>query len=217
MSHTQLIKDTLNILDLNIHFEENCLTKEKYKGQICLIYKGTLLYKPEECPHCLCVVPSRIIRWGTTTVRLLLNDVSEYRTYLELKKQRFKCKSCQRTFVADTSVAEKHCFISQKVRWSVLDLNIYFEENCLTKEKYKGQICLIYKGTLLYKPEECPHCLCVVPSRIIRWGTTTVRLLLNDVSEYRTYLELKKQRFKCKSCQRTFVADTSVAEKHCFI
>ncbi|EOT29511.1 hypothetical protein OMS_02508, partial [Enterococcus durans ATCC 6056] len=26
MSHTQLIKDTLNILDLNIHFEENCLT-----------------------------------------------------------------------------------------------------------------------------------------------------------------------------------------------
>ncbi|WP_240127343.1 transposase family protein, partial [Enterococcus durans] len=173
MSHTQLIKDTLNILDLNIHFEENCLTKEKYKGQICLIYKGTLLYKPEECPHCLCVVPSRIIRWGTTTVRLLLNDV--------------------------------------------LDLNIYFEENCLTKEKYKGQICLIYKGTLQYTPEECPHCLCVVPSRIIRWGTTTVRLLLNDVSEYRTYLELKKQRFKCKSCQRTFVADTSVAEKHCFI
>ncbi len=57
MSHTQLIKDTLNILDLNIYFEENCLTKEKYKGQICLIYKGTLLYKPEECSHCLCVVP----------------------------------------------------------------------------------------------------------------------------------------------------------------
>ncbi len=48
MSHTQLIKDTLNILDLNIYFEENCLTKEKYKGQMCLIYKGTLLYKPEE-------------------------------------------------------------------------------------------------------------------------------------------------------------------------
>ncbi|WP_034865789.1 hypothetical protein, partial [Enterococcus durans] len=24
MSHTQLIKDTLNILDLNIYFEENC-------------------------------------------------------------------------------------------------------------------------------------------------------------------------------------------------
>ena len=105
MSYTQLIKGTLNILDLTIYFEENCLTKERYKGQIYLIYKGTLKYTPEECPHCLCVVPSKIIRWGTTTVRLLLNDVSEYRTYLELKKQRFKCKTCQRTFVADTSVA----------------------------------------------------------------------------------------------------------------
>ena len=52
MSHTQLIKDTLNILDLNIYFEENCLTKEKYKGQICLIYKGTLQYTPEEYLYC---------------------------------------------------------------------------------------------------------------------------------------------------------------------
>ena len=53
MSYTQLIKDTLNI-----YFEENCLTKERYKGQICLIYKGTLQYTPEECPPCLCAVPS---------------------------------------------------------------------------------------------------------------------------------------------------------------
>ncbi|VTX89690.1 Uncharacterised protein [Enterococcus hirae] len=37
MSYTQLIKDTLNILGLTIYFEENYLTKERYKGQICLI------------------------------------------------------------------------------------------------------------------------------------------------------------------------------------
>ncbi|NAA80170.1 ISL3 family transposase, partial [Enterococcus durans] len=317
MSHTQLIKDTLNILDLNIHFEENCLTKEKYKGQICLIYKGTLLYKPEECPHCLCVVPSRIIRWGTTTVRLLLNDVSEYRTYLELKKQRFKCKSCQRTFVADTSVAEKYCFISQKVRWSVIArlkentsmteiarqknistssvyrvmkrfyrplnpfkqtlpkvlcfdefksvrhvtsamsfimmdgqshalldivenrrlpyLERYFSRFSLaTREAVQWIVIDMYAPYVSLVKKLFPNAQLIIDrfhivqhigrtflnhrvSRIIRWGTTTVRLLLNDVSEYRTYLELKKQRFKCKSCQRTFVADTSVAEKHCFI
>ena len=63
MSHTQLIKDTLNILDLNIYFEENCLTKEKYKGQICLIYKGTLLYSQKSVPIVF-VSSSRIIRWG---------------------------------------------------------------------------------------------------------------------------------------------------------
>ncbi|MGC6767790.1 ISL3 family transposase [Enterococcus sp. LJL51] len=120
MSLTQLIKETLDILDLNITFEENCLTKEKYKGQICAIYRGKLSYSPQECIHCGNDVLSNLIRWGTTTVRLLMNDVSEYRTYLELKKQRFKCKACQRTFVADTSVAEKHCSISEKVRWSVV-------------------------------------------------------------------------------------------------
>ncbi|MGL9970416.1 hypothetical protein IGI80_001321 [Enterococcus sp. DIV1420a] len=51
-----------------------------------------------------------------TTVRLLLNEVAEFKTYLELRKQRFKCHTCQRTFVTDTSIAEKHCFISQSVK-----------------------------------------------------------------------------------------------------
>ncbi|EMW5836353.1 TPA: transposase family protein, partial [Enterococcus faecium] len=118
MSYTHLIKETLDILDLSVTFNENCLTKEKYKGQICHIYRGNLIYTAQECIHCKHQIASDIVRWGTTTVRLLMNDVSEYRTYLELKKQRFKCKACQRTFVADTSVAKKHCFISEKVRWS---------------------------------------------------------------------------------------------------
>ncbi len=186
MSHTQLIKDTLNILDLNIHFEENCLTKEKYKGQICLIYKGTLLYKPEECPHCLCVVPSRIIRWGTTTVRLLLNDVSEYRTYLELKKQRFKCKSCQRTFVADTSVAEKYCFISQKVRWSViarLKENTSMTEIARQKNISTSSVYRVMKR--FYRPlnpfkQTLPKVLCFDEFKSVRHVTSAMSFIMMD-------------------------------------
>lgn len=41
---------------------------------------------------------------------------------------------------------------------------------------------------------------------------TTVQLLLNEVVEFKTYLELRKQQFKCHACQRTFIADTSIAE-----
>ncbi|BDP51823.1 hypothetical protein EfmJHP10_32590 (plasmid) [Enterococcus faecium] len=93
MSYTHLIKETLDILDLSVTFNENCLTKEKYKGQICHIYRGNLIYTAQECIHCKHQIASDIVRWGTTTVRLLMNDVSEYRTYLELKKQRFKCKA----------------------------------------------------------------------------------------------------------------------------
>ena len=186
MSYTQLIKDTLNILDLNIYFEENCLTKERYNGQICLIYKGTLQYTPEECPHCLCVVPSKIIRWGTTTVRLLLNDVSEYRTYLELKKQRFKCKTCQRTFVADTSVAEKHCFISQKVRWSVvtrLKENTSMTEIARQKNISTSSVYRVMKR--FYRPlnpfkQTLPKVLCFDEFKSVRSVASAMSFIMMD-------------------------------------
>lgn len=84
MSYTELIKETLNILDLNVTFEENCLRKEKTNGQICKVYTGKLTYSPDSCEHCKS--HSTIIRWGMTTVRLLLNEFAEFKTYLELKK-----------------------------------------------------------------------------------------------------------------------------------
>ncbi|EZP95828.1 TPA: ISL3 family transposase [Enterococcus faecium] len=118
MSYTQLIKDTLEILDLTVTFEKNCLTKEKYKGASCMIYRGKLSYAPRSCTHC--TEKNTMIRWGKTTVRLLVHDVSEYKTYLDLEKQRFRCKHCGKTVVADTSVVDKHCFIRRKVRWSVV-------------------------------------------------------------------------------------------------
>ncbi|MBI0605127.1 hypothetical protein HCH59_09650 [Enterococcus faecalis] len=33
-------------------------------------------------------------------------------------KRKNKCHACQRTFVADTSIAEEDCFISQSVKWA---------------------------------------------------------------------------------------------------
>ena len=44
MSYTELIKETLNILDLNVIFEENCLRKEKINGQIKTTFP-TVLHK----------------------------------------------------------------------------------------------------------------------------------------------------------------------------
>ena len=39
---------------------------------------------------------------------------------LTLKKQRFKCKQCNKKFVARTSLILKHCHISQNVKLSIL-------------------------------------------------------------------------------------------------
>ncbi len=109
MSYTHLIKETLDILDLSVTFNENCLTKEKYKGQICHIYRGNLIYTAQECIHCKHQIASDIVRWGTTTVRLLMNDVSEYRTYLELKKATLQMQSlsadlCRRYFCCEKTL-----------------------------------------------------------------------------------------------------------------
>ncbi len=97
MSYTELFKETLKILDLNVTLEENCLRKEKINGQICEVYTGKLISSPDFSEHC--ESHSTIIRWGMTTVRLLLNEVAEFKTYLELKKQRFECDACQQTFL----------------------------------------------------------------------------------------------------------------------
>nr|WP_284296441.1 transposase family protein [Leuconostoc litchii] len=43
-----------------------------------------------------------------------------------------------------------------------------------------------------------------IPS-FVKWGFKTVRYLLNDVSEYKTYLKIKKQRFRCKICGKTLL------------
>ncbi|MGM0218190.1 hypothetical protein [Enterococcus sp. AZ126] len=52
MSYTNLIKNTLDILDFNISFTENPLEKERIKGRICQVFSGTLNYLAHSCPHC---------------------------------------------------------------------------------------------------------------------------------------------------------------------
>ena len=43
-------------------------------------------------------------------------------TLLRLKKRRFQCKSCRRVTVAETSIVEKNCQISNLVRQKVTQL-----------------------------------------------------------------------------------------------
>ncbi|MEG3038785.1 MAG: hypothetical protein RR788_00660 [Erysipelotrichaceae bacterium] len=55
MSITNSILLTLNIKDDSIHFDENCVSEEKFKGIHSLIYEGTLSYDPPSCcPICGC-------------------------------------------------------------------------------------------------------------------------------------------------------------------
>lgn len=53
MSYTEIIKETLNILDLNVTFEENCLRKEKNNWtnlkELPTFLRALYPYYPDSC------------------------------------------------------------------------------------------------------------------------------------------------------------------------
>ncbi|WP_336622452.1 helix-turn-helix domain-containing protein [Enterococcus sp.] len=61
------------------------------------------------------------MKWGFKEGTLQLNDVSEYQTLLRLKKQRFRCKTCGKTFITETNVADRHCSIARRVELAIAE------------------------------------------------------------------------------------------------
>ena len=45
--------------------------------------------------------------------------ISGFNALLKLNKQRYKCKNCNKTFIAKTNIVKKHCFISNNVKYGV--------------------------------------------------------------------------------------------------
>ena len=71
------------------------------------------------CPHC----HGKIIKYDfQKTSKIPLLEQAGTPTLLRLKKRRFQCKSCKRVTVAETSIVEKNCQISNLVRQKVAQL-----------------------------------------------------------------------------------------------
>ena len=60
-----------------------------------------------------------------------------------LKKQRFQCKACGQTFIAQTSVVDKYCYIANQVKRKSLDLSR--ETICKTTN---ARLCHISEATV---------------------------------------------------------------------
>ncbi len=115
MSYSQTIKDILNILDLNIIFNENCLSTKKVKGIYSRIFSGFLDETPQCCMYCQ-TQKENIIKWGYTSSLIKVPTISEYITYIQLKKRRFFCKNCESTFVLDTPFVSRNHSISNNLK-----------------------------------------------------------------------------------------------------
>ncbi|QQL46784.1 ISL3 family transposase [Streptococcus mutans] len=73
-------------------------------------------YPAPSCPHC----QGKMIKYDfQRPSKIPLLEQAGTPTLLRLKKRRFQCKGCKRVMVAETSIVEKNCQISNLVRQKV--------------------------------------------------------------------------------------------------
>ena len=99
--------------------KEEMIKNKKYK-----IIEGFLSYKPEYCPHCGVVNESSndIIKWGyRKNCKIRIPKQNNCLTRLILHKQRFYCKHCNNTFIAETSLVDRNKNISNNTELQIVE------------------------------------------------------------------------------------------------
>ena len=121
MSMNNYILNLLNIEDKNIfilpNIEERIIKNKKYK-----IIEGFLSYIPDYCPCCGCVNESHndIIKWGyRKNCKIKIPKISNCFSLLILHKQRFLCRNCNKTFIAETSLINRNKNISNNTELQI--------------------------------------------------------------------------------------------------
>ena len=85
-----------------------------------MIYIKYLKNEYEYCPIYGCKNDNTIIKNGTKTSLIKIPKVSELTSYLELIKQRYKCKNCRKRFNASTNIVDYRCHISNNTKYSII-------------------------------------------------------------------------------------------------
>lgn len=121
MSINNYILNLLNIKDENINILTN--SKEKViKGKNYKIIEGFLSYTPSFCPCCGSTNNSAndIIKWGFRKNCIVkIPKMGNCLIRLILHKQRFFCKHCHNTFIAETDLVDKFKNISNNTNLQV--------------------------------------------------------------------------------------------------
>lgn len=114
MSNNDYILNLLNIKDKNI-FILNSIEEKMIKNKNHKIIEGILTYTPKHCPCCGITNNSSddIIKWGfRKNCKIKIPKISNCNSLLILHKQRFFCKHCNNTFIAETDLIDRNKNIS---------------------------------------------------------------------------------------------------------
>ena len=121
MSNNDYILNLLNIKDPNIYIlnniQEKIIKNKKYK-----LIEGILTYNPSHCPCCGTINESTadIIKWGfRKNCKIKIPKISNELSLLILHKQRFFCKHCENTFIAETNIVDRNKNISNNTELQI--------------------------------------------------------------------------------------------------
>ena len=112
----RLIKNTTELIGIK---DQNIKISLIFETDTHIEIQAKLDYSAPSCPHC----QGKMIKYDfQKPSKIPLLEQAGTPTLLSLKKRRFQCKSCRRVTVAETSIVEKNCQISNLVRQKVAQL-----------------------------------------------------------------------------------------------
>lgn len=223
MSQNYFILKLLNLKDKNIFFEENYLEQKNIKGVLSNILFATLTYSPEYCEHCG-AYGSHIIKYGFKTSSIKLLKVAEYNTYLHLKKQKFLCNYCNKTFLASTNIVKKHCFISSQTKLAIaLNLKDNLSEKSIAKRfnvshNTVNRIALSFYKEYTPKRNYLPHALCFDEFKSVKSSVGAMSFIFSDANTHKIIDVLEDRRLhKLKEYFSRYTIEARNAVKHIVI
>ena len=112
----RLIKNTTELIGIK---DQNIIISLVFETDTHIEIQAKLDYPSPSCPHC----QGKMIKYDfQKNSKISLLEQAGTPTLLRLKKRRFQCKSCRSVTVAETSIVEKNCQISNLVRQKVTQL-----------------------------------------------------------------------------------------------
>ena len=114
----------------NLKFVSSYTISTNNIDTICI--DAVLSNRPEKCPHC---GGEHINIHGYKKSQIKLMPILGYNAVMKLNKQRYCCKDCGKTFMAETDIVRKNCYISNDVkRAAVLKAKEKISEKDIAKE-----------------------------------------------------------------------------------
>ena len=112
----RLIKNTTELIGIK---DQNIIISLVFETDTHIEIQAKLDYPSPSCPQC----QGKMIKYDfQKNSKIPLLEQAGTPTLLRLKKRRFQCKSCRSVTVAETSIVEKNCQISNLVRQKVTQL-----------------------------------------------------------------------------------------------